>query len=99
MKKATIAQIFYQGAEIAALIVTGGVVRIGTYYALQYGFYGLGLVLDLKVLGVSRAYELEADPLGIQYTWNTRCDPSGFVRFYDRMVTQEGYFNGVGRFY
>ena len=99
MKKATIAQIFYQGAELAALILTGGVVGLGTYYALQYGFYGLGLVLDLKLLGVSREYELEADQLGIQYTWNTGYDPSGFVRFFDKMATQEGYVNGVGWFY
>ena len=68
----------------------GGAVGIGTYYALQYGFYGLGLVLDLKLLGVSREYELEADQLGIQYTWNTGYDPSGFVRFFDKMATQEG---------
>jgi predicted Zn-dependent protease len=99
MKKATIADIFFQGAEIAALILTGGAVGIGTYYALQYGFYGLGLVLDLKLLGVSREYELEADQLGIQYTWNTGYDPSGFVRFFDKMATQEGCVNGVGWFY
>jgi len=35
MKKATIAQIFYQGAEIAALILTGGVVGIGTSMPIE----------------------------------------------------------------
>src|SRR5207253_9498263 len=69
------------------------------YYALQYGFYGLSLVLDLKLLGVSREFELEADQLGIQYTWNSDYDPSGFIRFFDKMATKEGYVNGLGWFY
>jgi Zn-dependent protease with chaperone function len=99
MKRATIADIFYQGAEVAALVLTGGAAGIGTIYALQYGFSGLGLVLDLKLLGVSREYELEADTLGIHYAWNTGYDPSGFVRFFDKMATREGYVNGIGWFH
>lgn len=99
MTKATIAQIFYQAAEIAAMVLTGGAMGIGTYYALQYGFYGLSLVLDLKLLGVSREFELEADQLGIQYTWNSDYDPSGFIRFFDKIATKEGYVNGLGWFY
>jgi Zn-dependent protease with chaperone function len=98
MKRATIASIFYQAAQIAAIILTGGVASIGMYYALQYGFYGLGLVLDLKLLGVSRAYELEADQLGVQYAWNAGYDPSGFIRFFDKMATKLGYVNGVSWF-
>jgi len=70
IKRATIASIFFQAAQIAALVLTGGVSSIGMYYALQYGFFGLGLVLNLSLLGVSREYELEADQLGIQYAWN-----------------------------
>jgi len=68
------------------------------YYALQYGFYGLGLVLDLKLLGVSRYYELEADQLGVQYAWNAGYDPSGFIRFFDKMATKQGYVNSVSWF-
>lgn len=98
MKRATIAGIFYQAAQIAAIVLTGGVAGIGMYYALQYGFYGLGLVLDLKLLGVSRDYELEADQLGVQYAWNTGYDPTGFTRFFDKMATKEGYVNGVSWF-
>ena len=98
MTKATIAGIFYQAAELAAIILTGGAASIGVYYALQYGFYGLGLVLDLKLLGVSREYELEADQLGIQYAWNAGYDPSGFIRFFDKIATQEGYVNGASWF-
>jgi Zn-dependent protease with chaperone function len=98
MKRATIASIFYQAAQIAAVILTGGVAGIGIYYALQYGFYGLGLVLNLKLLGVSRDYELEADQLGVQYAWNAGYDPSGFIRFFDKMATKKGYVNGVSWF-
>ena len=98
MKRATIASIFYQAAQVAAIILTGGVAGIGLYYALQYGFYGLGLVLDLKLLGVSRDYELEADQLGVQYAWNAGYDTSGFIRFFDKMASKMGYVNGVSWF-
>jgi Zn-dependent protease with chaperone function len=98
MKRATIASIFYQAAQIAALVLTGGVAGIGTYYALQYGFFGLGLVLNLNLLGVSREYELEADQLGVQYAWNAGYDPSGFIRFFDKIATREGYVNGASWF-
>ena len=98
MKRATIAGIFYQAAQVAAVILTGGVAGIGLYYALQYGFYGLGMVLDLKLLGISRDYELEADQLGVQYAWNSGYDTTGFVRFFDKMATTEGYVNGASWF-
>ena len=98
MKRANIAGIFYQAAQVAAVILTGGVAGIGMYYALQYGYYGLGLVLNLKLLGVSRDYELEADQLGVQYAWNSGYDASGFIRFFDKMATHEGYVNSVSWF-
>jgi Zn-dependent protease with chaperone function len=98
MKRATIAGIFYQAAQVAAMILTGGVAGIGTYYALQYGFYGLGLVLNLNLLGVSRDCEMEADQLGVQYAWNSGYDPSGFIRFFDKIATREGYVNGASWF-
>ena len=98
MKRATIASIFFQAAQIAAIVLTGGVAGIGTYYAIQYGFYGLGLVLNLKLLGVSRDYELEADQLGAQYAWKAGYDSAGFIRFFDKMATVKGYINGVSWF-
>jgi beta-barrel assembly-enhancing protease len=98
MTKATIASIIYQAAQVAAVLLTGGVAGIGTYYALQYGFYGLGLTLNLTLLGVSRDYEQEADQLGIQYAWNAGYDTSGFIRFFDKMATKEGYVNGASWF-
>jgi predicted Zn-dependent protease len=98
MKRATIASILYQAAQIAAVVLTGGVAGLGTYYALQYGFYGLGLILNLDLLGVSRDFELEADQLGVQYAWNSGYDTSGFIRFFDKMATTEGYVNGASWF-
>jgi Zn-dependent protease with chaperone function len=98
MTKATIASIIYQAAQIAAVVLTGGVAGIGTYYAIQYGFWGLGLTLNLTLLGVSRDFEQQADQLGIQYAWKAGYDTSGFIRFFDKMATKEGYVNGVSWF-
>ncbi len=98
MTKATIASIIYQAAQVAAVVLTGGVAGIGTYYAIQYGFYGLGLTLNLTLLGVSRDFEQQADQLGIQYAWKAGYDTSGFIRFFDKMATKEGYVNGVSWF-
>jgi predicted Zn-dependent protease len=99
MTRGTIYSILYQAAEVAAVILTGGAAGVGAYYALQYGFYGLGLVLDLNLLGVSRDFELQADQLGIQYAWNAGYDPAGFIRFFDKMATTQGYIEGAGWFY
>ncbi len=98
MKRATISSIIYQAAQVAALIFTGGAASIGLYYALQYGFYGLGMILSLDLLGVSRDLELEADQLGVQYAWKAGYDPTGFIRFFDKMATQEGYVRGLSWF-
>jgi len=98
MAKATVSSIIYQMAQIAAVVLTGGAAGIGTYYALQYGFYGLGLALNLNLLGVSRDFEAQADQLGIQYAWKAGYDTSGFIRFFDKMATKEGYVNGASWF-
>ncbi len=98
MRRATIEGILFQAAEMSAVLLTGGAAGIGTYYALEYGFQGLGMILDLSLLGVSREYELQADQLGIQYAWNAGYDPSGFIRFFDKMATTVGYVNGVSWF-
>jgi hypothetical protein len=98
MKRATIANLIYQGAQIAAMIFTGGVVGVGTYYALQYGFFGLGMVLDLALLGVSRDYEAEADQLGVQYAWRAGYDPAGFITFFDKLASEKGYIKSTSFF-
>jgi predicted Zn-dependent protease len=97
-KKAMAASILYSAAQIAAIIFTGGAAGIGTYYALQYGFYGLGFALSLDLLGVSREFELEADQLGIQYAWKSGYDTEGFIRFCDRLARKEGHAIGASWF-
>ncbi|MDA2935079.1 M48 family metallopeptidase [Acidobacteria bacterium AH-259-D05] len=98
MSKANIANILFQAAQVAALVFTGGVVGVGAYYALQYGFFGLGMVLDLSLLGVSRDYEEEADQLGAQYAWNAGYDPRGFITFFDKMASEKGYVQSASFF-
>ncbi|KAF0247841.1 MAG: peptidase M48 Ste24p [bacterium] len=98
MKKATITGIFYQAAQVAAVVLTGGAAGIGMYYALNYGFFGLGLVLDLTLLGVCRDYEMEADQLGAQYAWHAGYDPKGFITFFDKMASEKGYVRSASFF-
>ena len=98
MNKANITNIFFQAAQVAANVFTGGMVGVGTYYALQYGFFGLGMVLNLTLLGVSRDYEEEADQLGAQYAWNAGYDPKGFVSFFDKMASENGYVQSTSFF-
>jgi Zn-dependent protease with chaperone function len=94
MRKANIANILLQAAQIASLFAGSP----GTYYALRYGAMGLGLALNLNILGKSRDFELEADQLGIQYAWNAGYDPRGFFQFFDRMATEKGYVTGASWF-
>lgn len=44
------------------------------------------------------ALSLEADQLGVQYAWNAGYDPSGFIRFFDKMATTEGHVSGSSWF-
>ena len=67
-----------QFAALPALILTGG----WTQYAL---YQGLGLGMNLAVLGITRKSEAEADQLGTQYLWNTGYDPQGFISFFEKM--------------
>jgi len=94
MEEAQIAQVIYQAATIAGLVLTEG--AIGPL--LRAGYYGLGLTLNLRLLGVSRDFEQEADRLGVQYAWNAGYDPSGFIRFFDKMATRVGYIEGLSWF-
>lgn len=98
MGRANIAGIIFQVAQLAALILTGGITSIATFYLLQYGFFGLGLVLNLSLLGVSRDYEIEADILGTQYLWHAGYDVEGFIDFFGRMAQKEGYVTGLSWF-
>ena len=95
MKRAGILNLIYQAAQIGVIVMTGG---IGAYDALQYGFYGVGMVLDLSLLGVSRDFEAEADQLGVQYAWQAGYDPKGFITFFGKMANEEGYVKSASFF-
>jgi predicted Zn-dependent protease len=62
---------------------------VGGYFAQMAIQNGLGLGLNLGLLGVTRASEKEADQLGIQYLWNTGYDPNSFVSFFEKLQEQE----------
>jgi hypothetical protein len=94
MKKARIMDLIFQAAQVGAIVLTGGAAS----YALQYGFFGVGMVLDLSLLGVSRDFEVEADQLGAQYAWQAGYDPKGFITFFDKMASEEGYVKSTSFF-
>jgi predicted Zn-dependent protease len=73
---------YLQFAAIPALFVGG----YWTQMAIQNG---LGLGINLELLGITRDSEREADQLGIQYLWNTGYDPNGFVTFFEKLQEQE----------
>jgi Zn-dependent protease with chaperone function len=84
----------YQGSIVAALIIFSSGLSTGLYYAIQYAFVGLGILLSLEVLGISRSSEARADKLGVQYTWNAGYNPKGFIDFFDKMASNFGYVEG-----
>ena len=93
-RKANIANILLTAARVAGALVGGDAL----YYALRYGAMGLGLALNLNLLGKSRDFELEADQLGVQYAWHAGYDPQGFSQFFDKMATEKGYVTGASWF-
>jgi predicted Zn-dependent protease len=56
------------------------------------------MILNLSLLGVSRDYEAEADQLGAQYAWRAGYDPNGFITFFDKMASEEGYAKSASFF-
>jgi predicted Zn-dependent protease len=77
-------RLFFTGATMAADAFTWGAVGQARTAARDY--LGLGVHLNLGLLGVSRETEGEAGQLGTQYLWHAGYDPRGFVLFYDRMT-------------
>ena len=71
-----------QFAAVPALFVGGGLSRAGIQN-------GLGLGLNLAVLGITRKSEAEADQLGTQYLWNTGYDPHGFITFFEKLEARQ----------
>lgn len=50
---------------------------------------GIGLGLNLELMGVTRESEREADQLGLQYLWNSGYDPNAFVSFMEKLQAEE----------
>jgi hypothetical protein len=99
MRESEIAGILMDAAQVAGMFLTGGIASIGEYYGVEYGYQGLGMLVNLRLLGISRQYELQADHLGIQYAWNSGYDPDGFVRFFSWMANKVGYVDSMDWFY
>jgi predicted Zn-dependent protease len=64
------------------LIFMGG----WTGYAIRQG---AGLAIPLGFLNFSRAFEREADYLGLQYLYKTGYDPTSFVDFFEKIQSLE----------
>jgi predicted Zn-dependent protease len=62
---------------------------VGGYWAQMALQNGLGLGINLGLLGVTRESEKEADQLGIQYLWNSGYDPNSFVSFFEKLQDKE----------
>ena len=75
-----------QFAAIPALIFAGPAYGTLSSVAFQNG---LGLGIDLAVLGITRESEGEADQLGIQYLWNSGYDTSAFASFFEKLKAKE----------
>jgi predicted Zn-dependent protease len=71
-------------AQLATLplIFMGGAAAYGIYEAS-------GLLVPLSFLHFSRAFEAEADYLGVQYMYKTGYDPGAFVDFFEKIQTME----------
>ncbi len=50
---------------------------------------GAGLAIPLGFLSFSRAFEREADYLGLQYLYKTGYDPTSFVDFFEKLQSME----------
>ncbi|MEP6717009.1 MAG: M48 family metallopeptidase [Terriglobia bacterium] len=64
------------------LIFLGG----WTGYAIRQG---LGLAIPMGFLQFSKAYESEADMLGLEYMYKAGYDPTSFVDFFEKVQSQE----------
>lgn len=64
------------------LFIVGGAAAYGIYEAS-------GLLVPMTFLHFSRAFETEADYLGVQYMYKAGYDPTAFVDFFEKIQTLE----------
>jgi len=79
-RQATRAQLTRLGT--IPLIFVGGWTGYGAYQAAS-------LAIPMAFLSFSRAFESEADMLGLQYLYKTGYDPTAFVDFFEKIQTLE----------
>ncbi len=53
------------------------------------GYQGIGMLMNIEMLGISRGAELEADLLGTQYLWNAGYDPRLPIYMFERILKDE----------
>jgi hypothetical protein len=90
-KRSIIARMFVPAAQVATGLFTGGVSNAGVYYGMNYGFQGMGVLVDRGLVSSNADAQLEADQLGIQYAWKAGFDPKGFVAFLDSIGKTNEY--------
>jgi hypothetical protein len=85
----SVSRLLLQGVTMAADAFTGG--ALGTARNAARDVLGLGVHLNLNLLGVNRETEAEAGQLATQYLWRAGYDPRGFMLFYDKMAGEENH--------
>jgi len=73
-------------AQIAMIAASIAIPYGWTGYAIRQG---AGLAIPMGFLSFSRAFESEADMLGLQYMYKTGYDPEAFVDFFEKIQTLE----------
>jgi predicted Zn-dependent protease len=73
-------------AQIAMIAASIAIPYGWTGYAIRQG---AGLAIPMGFLSFSRAFESEADMLGLQYMYKTGYDPESFVDFFEKIQTLE----------
>jgi len=97
-KRSVMSKIFVPVAQVATGLFTGGISNAGAYYGVNYGFQGLGMLVDRALVSSNANAQREADQLGIQYAWNAGFDPKGFTAFLDSL-TREREYSRTARFF
>ncbi len=90
-KRSLLPKIFVPVAQVATGLFTGGVSNAGAYYGMNYGFQGLGVLMDRTLVSSNAKAQMEADQLGIQYAWKAGFDPKGFISFLDTIAQKNEY--------
>jgi len=90
-KRSILSKMFVPAAQVATGLLTGGISNAGVYYGMNYGFQGMGLLVDRALVSFNAGAIKEADQLGIQYAWKAGFDPKGFIMFLDSIAKEKQF--------